>query len=222
MSSAVLLSVKDVSKAFGGVKAVNGCTLSVRAGTITGLIGPNGAGKSTLLRTVAGVLPGQPRRGTVELEGRPIARKDPEEIARRGVGFVSEARGLFRELTVGENLEVACWGRPAAETRADREWVHELFPVLRERSRRRADALSGGERQMLALGRAFLRRPRLLLLDEPSQGLSASCADLVFSALADIAGRGAGILFAEPDAALALGVASEAIALEGGRVVPRA
>jgi len=218
----MLFRVRDLETVHAdGHIALSGVSLEVEAGRMVAVLGPNGAGKSTLLRTVAGILPGQPRRGTVEIEGRPIERKDPEKIARRGVGFVSEARGLFRELTVGENLDVACWGRPAAEARADREWVHELFPVLCERSRQRADALSGGERQMLALGRVFLRRPRLLLLDEPSQGLSASSADLVFSALAEIAGRGAGILFAEPDASLALGVASEAIALEGGRVVPR-
>lgn len=219
----MLFRVRDLETVHAdGHPALSGVSLDVETGRLVAVLGPNGAGKSTLLRTLAGILPGQPRRGTIALEGRRIERKDPGQIARRGVGFVSEARGLFLELTVGENLEVACWGRPAAEARADREWVHELFPVLHERSRQRADAFSGGERQMLALGRAFLRRPRLLLLDEPSQGLSASSADLVFGALADMARRGAGILFAEPDAALALGVASEAIALEGGHVVPRA
>ncbi len=218
----MLLRANSIETAyFDRLVALAGASVEVDAGQIVAVLGPNGAGKTTLLRSIAGLLKDQPRKGTVELGGERIERKDPEDIARRGVVYVPEDRGLFRELSVLENLEAARWGRPAAETRADLEAVYGLFPVLRERAAQQADSLSGGQQQMLALGRALLRRPRLLLLDEPSLGLAPQAAKAVFSALARIAARGTAILLVEQNARLALSVAGEVAILEGGRIVLR-
>jgi branched-chain amino acid transport system ATP-binding protein len=206
---------------FDRLVALSGASVEVDAGEILAVLGPNGAGKTTLLRTIAGLVKDQPRKGTVELDGERIERKDAERIARRGVVYVPEDRGLFRELTVEENLRAALWGRPAAEARADLDLVHALFPVLRERPSQRAESLSGGEQQMLALGRALLRRPRLLLLDEPSLGLAPPTAKAVFAALRETARQGTAILLVEQNARLALGVADTAAVLEGGRIVLR-
>jgi branched-chain amino acid transport system ATP-binding protein len=218
----MLLRVHSIETAyFDRLIALAGASVEVAAGQIVAVLGPNGAGKTTLLRSIAGLIKDQPRKGTVELLGVPIERMDPEAIARRGVVYVPEDRGLFRELTVRENLEAALWGRPSAEVTADLDLVHGLFPVLRERASQQADSLSGGQQQMLALGRALLRRPRLLLLDEPSLGLAPQTAKAVFAALREIARRGTAILLVEQNARLALGIAQEAAILEGGRIVLR-
>jgi branched-chain amino acid transport system ATP-binding protein len=218
----VLLQVTNIETAyFDRLIALSGATIEVDAGRIVAVLGPNGAGKTTLLRTVAGLLRDQPRKGTVELMGERIERRSPEAVARLGVVYVPEDRGLFRELTVGENLEVATWGRPRDEVRGDMLFVHGLFPVLRDRRHQQAETLSGGQQQMLALGRALLRRPRLLLLDEPSLGLAPQTARAVFDALRRIAARGTAILLVEQNAGLALSVAESAAILEAGRVVLR-
>jgi branched-chain amino acid transport system ATP-binding protein len=203
------------------IVALAGVSLDVREGEVFAVLGPNGAGKTTLLRTVAGLLRDQPRKGTVELGGVRIERRSPERVANLGVVYVPEDRGLFRELTVEENLRLGLWGRREAEGAADVARVHALFPVLRERRRQHAETLSGGEQQMLALGRALLRRPRLLMLDEPSLGLAPQVARAVFDALAEISRAGTTILLVEQNARLALGVAQRAAILESGRVVLR-
>jgi branched-chain amino acid transport system ATP-binding protein len=188
---------------------------------VLAVLGPNGAGKTTLLRSIAGLLRDQPRKGTVEIDGARVERRDAERVARHGVVYVPEDRGLFRELSVRENLESGLWGRPAAEAPVDLERVHRLFPILEERAGQQAETLSGGQQQMLAIGRALLRRPRLLLLDEPSLGLAPRVAASVFAALDEIAGSGTAILLVEQNAPLALSLAPEAAILEGGRVVLR-
>jgi branched-chain amino acid transport system ATP-binding protein len=220
MSSPALLRVSNLETLyFDRLAALSGASLLVGEGEILAVLGPNGAGKTTLLRTVAGLLKDQPAKGTIEFAGERIERWGPEAVARLGIAYVPEDRGLFRELTVAENLALGLWGRESQGGREDLDFVHRLFPVLKERGRQQAETLSGGEQQMLALGRALLRRPRLLLLDEPSLGLAPSAARSVFAALAEIGRRGTAILLVEQNARLALRVADRAAILEEGRVV---
>ncbi len=201
------------------IYALTGVSLELQAREIFAVLGPNGAGKTTLLKTIAGLLRDQPKKGTIQLEGRHIERHQPEAVAAAGVVYVAEDRGLFRELTVAENLELGMWGRPRREARADLERVFGMFPRLRERKAQQADTLSGGEQQMLAIGRSLLRRPRLLLLDEPSLGLTPEMSKIVFDALVQISQSGTTILLVEQNARLALKVAHRAAILETGRVV---
>ncbi len=203
---------------FDRIYALLGVSLEVREREIVAVLGPNGAGKTTLLKTVAGLLKDQPKKGAIELDGHRIERRPPEAIARLGVVYVPEDRGLFRELTVRENLELGLWGRRDGAVSQDLEFVYGMFPILRERGRQQAETLSGGEQQMLALGRAMLRRPRLLMLDEPSLGLAPPVARAVFDALPAIGARGATILLVEQNARLALRVAHHAVILEAGRI----
>jgi branched-chain amino acid transport system ATP-binding protein len=215
-----LLRVSNVETLyFDRIYALFGVSLEVAERQIVAVLGPNGAGKTTLLRTVAGLLKDQPKKGTIEFAGQRIERRAPERIANLGIVYVPEDRGLFRELTVGENLELGLWGRRDDGIRADLDFVFGMFPVLRERRRQQAETLSGGEQQMLALGRAMLRRPRLLMLDEPSLGLAPQLARAVFEALGTISQRGTTILLVEQNARLALRVAHHAAILEAGRVV---
>ncbi|HET9754191.1 MAG TPA: ATP-binding cassette domain-containing protein, partial [Myxococcales bacterium] len=161
----------------------------------------------------------QPRKGTIELAGNSLERRRPEAVARHGIVLVPEDRGIFRELTVAENLDLGLWGRRGAEAREDMERVLGMFPVLRERRTQQAETLSGGQQQMLAIARALLRRPRLLMLDEPSLGLTPEIARHVFDALVEISRAGTTILVVEQNARLALDVAGRAAILEGGRIV---
>jgi branched-chain amino acid transport system ATP-binding protein len=201
------------------IYALSGVSLELREREIFAVLGPNGAGKTTLLKTIAGLLRDQPKKGTIRLDGQRIERQQPEEVADAGVVFVAEDRGLFRELTVAENLELGMWGKPRRQSREDLEKVHVLFPRLRERMQQQADTLSGGEQQMLAIGRSLLRRPRLLLLDEPSLGLTPEMSKIVFDALVQISEAGTTILLVEQNARLALRVAHRAAILETGRIV---
>ncbi len=216
----VLLKVSSIETLyFDRIYALFGVSLEIKGGTIFTVLGPNGAGKTTLLRTIAGLLKDQPKKGTIEFAGQRIDGWPPERIARLGIVYVPEDRGLFRELTVADNLELGCWGRRGAGVADDMEFVYRMFPVLRERARQQAETLSGGEQQMLALGRAMLRRPRLLMLDEPSLGLAPQMARIVYEALATISRAGTTILLTEQNPRLALRVAHEGAILEAGRIV---
>jgi branched-chain amino acid transport system ATP-binding protein len=204
---------------FDRIYALFGASLEVDEGEIFTVLGPNGAGKTTLLRTIAGLLKDQPKKGEIHFAGRRIDGWAPEAIARLGIVYVPEDRGLFKELTVHENLQLGLWGRRDGDVAKDLEFVYGMFPILRDRARQQAETLSGGEQQMLALGRAMLRRPRLLMLDEPSLGLAPRIARSVYEALATIARTGTTILLVEQNARLALRVARRGAILEAGRVV---
>jgi len=215
-----LLAVSSIETLYlDRIYALSGVSLELQEKEIFAVLGPNGAGKTTLLKTIAGLLRDQPKKGTIRLDGRNIERRHPEQVAKAGVVFVAEDRGLFREMTVAENLELGMWGRPRREAREDLERVHAMFPRLRERIHQQAETLSGGEQQMLAIGRSLLRRPKLLLLDEPSLGLTPELSRQVFEALVQISAAGTTILLVEQNARLALKVAHRAAILETGRVV---
>ncbi|HXB55109.1 MAG TPA: ATP-binding cassette domain-containing protein [Vicinamibacteria bacterium] len=219
MSSTPLLRIRDLETLyFERLAALSGVSLELDRGEIVAVLGPNGAGKTTLLRTVAGLLRDQPHKGTIEFAGERIERRTPEEIARLGIAFVPEDRGLFRELSVADNLDLGLWGRRGSKASADLDFVFRLFPALKESARQQAEALSGGQQQMVALGRALLRRPRLLLLDEPSLNLAHPAAEALFAALGEIGQGGTAILLVEQNARLALKIARRAAILEGGRI----
>lgn len=215
-----LLKVSSIETLyFDRIYALLGVSLEVPERQIFAVLGPNGAGKTTLLKTIAGLLKDQPKKGTIDFDGKRIERRPPEAVANLGIVYVPEDRGLFRELTVAENLELGLWGRRDDGVRQDLEFVHGMFPILKERGKQQAETLSGGEQQMLALGRAILRRPRLLMLDEPSLGLAPQVARAVFDALLTISRRGTTILLVEQNARLALKVAHHGAILEAGRIV---
>ncbi len=204
---------------FDRIYALFGVSVEVHERQIVAVLGPNGAGKTTLLKTIAGLLKDQPKKGIIEFAGHRIERRPPEKIANLGIVYVPEDRGLFRELTVAENLELGLWGRHDNGVKQDLDLVYSMFPILKERAQQEAETLSGGEQQMLALGRAILRRPRLLMLDEPSLGLAPQVARAVFDALLAISRTGTTILLVEQNAGLALKVAHHAAILEAGRIV---
>jgi branched-chain amino acid transport system ATP-binding protein len=202
-----------------GLVALDAVSLDVDAGEIVAIVGPNGAGKTTLLDALAGRLAHGVMSGTIELEGRAVERRSAAARARRGVHHVGEDRGLFQELTVDENLLLGAWGLALDETRDRLERVRALHPVLEERAGERAAALSGGERTILALARAQVRRPSLLLVDEPFASLAPATARHVRDSLAGFARRGTAVLLAEPEPHRAFGLARRAVALDAGRVV---
>jgi branched-chain amino acid transport system ATP-binding protein len=213
------LIAENVSIGRGERRLLGPVSFRVDDGRALLLTGPNGAGKTTLLRTIAGLLKGQPKKGQILFDGQRIDGRAPEAIAQLGIVYVPEDRGLFKELTVAENLELGLWGRRDDRVNGDLDGVLTMFPILKERARQQAETLSGGEQQMLALGRAMLRRPRLLMLDEPSLGLAPRVARVVYEALATIGGSGTTILLVEQNARLALRVAQRGAILETGRVV---
>ncbi len=215
-----LLEVRNIETYYGRVCAVRGASLRVEEGSITAILGVNGAGKTTILRTVMGLIEDQPDKGTVELDGRRIDGLDAEEVVRLGVGLVPEGREVFRELTVAENLRIGAFlRRDRAGVAADLDRVYGYFPVLRERRGQWAGTLSGGEQQMLAVGRALMARPRLLLLDEPSLGLAPLLVREIFDIIRRIRAEGVTVLLVEQNARMALGVADTALVLESGRFV---
>jgi branched-chain amino acid transport system ATP-binding protein len=210
-----LLSIRGLSAGYGGASALDDVSLSLVAGETVALLGANGAGKSTLLKALLGLVPA---RGELRFDGADLGGLATEARVRRGIGYVPEGRRVFPGMSVRDNLEVA--GLPATRDRAqDVERVFALFPDLALKSGESAWRLSGGQQQMLSLGRALMGRPRLLLLDEPSLGLSPRLADEVFAAVRRIAATGTAVLLAEQSAARALAVAPRAVLLRVGRVV---
>jgi branched-chain amino acid transport system ATP-binding protein len=191
-----LLELVDLDVRYGGVPAVRSLSLRIEPGEIVGLIGPNGAGKSTTLHAIMGMLPAH--GGDIRLAGASVRGKAPEVVARSGIALVPEGRRIFGELTVEENLRLGLSGRRERDGgEEDIESVYALFPIVREFRRRQAGALSGGQQQQLAIGRALVARPRLVLLDEPSLGLAPKIVDVVFEALAEIRSRGITVLLVE-------------------------
>ena len=212
-----MLEVKRLSAHYGGIHALQGIDLSVADGAIVSLIGANGAGKSTTLRTIVGLV--KPSGGTVFWNGQPLTGLPTKDIVSRGVCLVPEGRRVFPNLTVDENLALGAYARsdrPAIA--ADRARVFELFPRLRERARQKAGTLSGGEQQMLAVGRALMTRPRLLMMDEPSLGLAPLVVKMIFDIVKTINAEGVTVLLIEQNAKAALEIAHYGYVLEAGRI----
>jgi branched-chain amino acid transport system ATP-binding protein len=217
-----LLEVRDLNVHYGAIHALQGITISVHEGQIVTLIGANGAGKSTALRTISGLI--KPTRGSITLDGRSLVGLPPHEIVRLGVAHAPEGRGIFANMTVDENLELGAYtrsrkGAGRGEIDRDRDRALELFPRLKERLRQSAGTLSGGEQQMLAIARALMARPRLLLLDEPSLGLAPQLVQTIFAIIREIHRAGTTILLVEQNAHMALQAAHHAYVLEVGRIV---
>jgi branched-chain amino acid transport system ATP-binding protein len=210
------LVVERLSVRYGAVEAVRGLSVEVKPGRIVGLIGPNGAGKSSTLHAVMGAAP--VTGGDVRLDGRSLVGRRPEDIARRGIALVPEGRRIFGELTVEENLRLGLAARRARANGHGLARAYELFPVLREFRSRHAGALSGGQQQQLAIGRALAADPDVLLLDEPSLGLAPKIVDVVFEALTQIRDAGLGVLLVEQRAQRTVALADESHVLANGRV----
>ncbi|CAA9266624.1 MAG: Branched-chain amino acid transport ATP-binding protein LivF [uncultured Acidimicrobiales bacterium] len=214
---AALLEVRDLHVAYGQIDAVRGVSFDVDAGQVVALIGSNGAGKTTTLRTLSGLQ--RASGGEVRLDGDRIDRLAAHEIVARGVAHAPEGRRLFPRMTIRENLDLGAYRRRDSEVEADVAMVYDLFPILAERRAQAAGTLSGGEQQMLAIGRALMSRPRLLMLDEPSMGLSPLVMRTIFSTLSELKTRGTTLLLVEQNAQAALGLADSGHVLETGRIV---
>jgi branched-chain amino acid transport system ATP-binding protein len=215
-----VLSLTDVVTHYGPIRVLKSVTLEVRAGEIVCLLGGNASGKSTTMKTILGVV--RPTAGRVAFEDQRIDGLPTESIVRRGISLVPEARRIFGRMTVGENLAMGAYTRraaPPAELAEDRERVYALFPRLEERATQLGGTLSGGEQQMLAIGRALMARPRLLLMDEPSMGLAPVLVDQVFDIIQTINRQGTTILVVEQNATVALSIASRGYVLQNGRIV---
>ncbi len=211
-----MLRIDDLHVYYGEIHALKGVSLSVDKGEIVALLGPNGAGKTTTLKTISGLL--TPRRGTVALEGRSLVGIPSHEIVHRGIAHAPEGRKIFNRLTVADNLELGAYIRSDGAIREDMERVFAIFPRLRERRTQVAGTLSGGEQQMLAIGRALMARPRLLLLDEPSMGLAPVLVEQIFETIQEINRQGTPILLVEQNAAMALTIAHRGYVLETGSI----
>ena len=213
----MILSIEQLQVAYGGIRAVKGIDLKVEQGELVCLIGANGAGKTTTLRAITGLV--RAAAGAVRYDGNDITRLKPHEIARRGLALVPEGRGVFAQLTIEENLAMGAYARSdSAAVATDVERMFALFPRLKERRKQTAGTLSGGEQQMLAIARALMSRPKLLLLDEPSMGLAPLMVEKIFDVIRTIASEGVTLLLVEQNARLALEIAQRGYVLEGGLV----
>jgi branched-chain amino acid transport system ATP-binding protein len=213
----MLLELKDVHTYYGRIHALQGISLEVRRGEIVTLIGANGAGKTTILKTISGLL--HAREGQVLFKGADITRTPAHALVKQGIGHAPEGRRIFSRLSVFENLQMGAFTRPQAEAREGVERMYKLFPRLRERATQRGGSLSGGEQQMLAVGRALMSRPSVLLLDEPSLGLSPILVQEIFAIITEINAGGTTILLVEQNALQALHVAHRGYVLQTGRVI---
>ncbi len=212
-----LLSIDNLWVSYGAIQALRGISFHVDEGEVVTLIGGNGAGKSTTLRTISGLL--EPKQGEIQFDGQRIQGWPPHRIVQKGLVQVPEGRGIFANLTVEENLKMGAYARhDHAGIRADHERALQLLPRLRERLNQQGGTLSGGEQQMLAIGRALLARPRLLMLDEPSLGLAPQVVQTVFQVIREIAREGTTILLIEQNASMALQIANRAYVLEVGEI----
>jgi branched-chain amino acid transport system ATP-binding protein len=213
-----LLDVKNLSVFYGAIQALRGVSLRVEPGEIVTLIGGNGAGKTTTLQTISGLL--SPKEGEIQFDGQLIEARLPHRLVERGLVQVPERRGIFANLSVGENLQLGAYARKdAAGIRRDRERALTLFPRIKERLSQNAGTLSGGEQQMLAIARAMLARPKLLMLDEPSLGLAPQFVQTIFQVIREINQEGTTILLVEQNAGMALGVAQRAYVIEVGEIM---
>jgi branched-chain amino acid transport system ATP-binding protein len=213
-----MLEVSDIHTYYGNIHALTGISLTVEKGEIVTLIGANGAGKTTILRTICGLL--KPRPGQIFLEGEEITKLKAHQIVYKGVAMVPEGRGIFARLTVTENLDLGAYSRKDRSTfQTDLERVFSIFPRLKERHSQIAGTLSGGEQQMLAIGRALMAHPRLLLLDEPSMGLAPILVESIFETIKTINREGTTILLVEQNALMALSIAQRGYVLQSGQIV---
>ena len=212
-----MLKIDDLKVRYGGIEAVKGISFEVPEGTIVTLIGANGAGKSTTLRTIAGLV--KPASGRIHLQAEDITGMSPDKIVTRGITLVPEGRRVFPDLTVLENLKVGAYlRRDKDEIEHDLQWVYDLFPRLKERSWQAAGTLSGGEQQMLAVGRALMSRPKLIMMDEPSLGLAPIIVKGIFDIIKEINRMGVTVLLIEQNANMALKIADVGYVLETGRI----
>jgi branched-chain amino acid transport system ATP-binding protein len=217
-SNSVILELNDVNTYYGAIHALKGISIEVREGEIVTLIGANGAGKSTTLRSINGL--NRPRRGTIRFQGQDITNRPAHEIVKLGIAQSPEGRRLFSRMTVFENLQMGAFQRTRhdKDLQSDFERVYTLFPRLAERKMQHAGTLSGGEQQMVAIGRALMARPKLLMLDEPSMGLAPIFVERIFEIVREINAQGTPILLVEQNALMALDVAARGYVLETGRV----
>jgi branched-chain amino acid transport system ATP-binding protein len=212
-----LLEIDDLHTYYGNIEALKGVSLTVEQGEIVTLIGSNGAGKSTTLRSISGLTPA--RSGSIRFDGKEISRTPPQDIVRHGISQSPEARRCFQRMSVRENLDMGAYlRRDSSEIAGDMDRIFDLFPRLKERERQKAGTMSGGEQQMLAIGRALMARPKLLLLDEPSMGIAPILVDRIYETIAEINRQGTTILLVEQNANYALGVSMRGYVLETGRV----
>ena len=211
-----MLKVKDLQVYYGSIHAIKGVSFDVKEGEIVTLIGANGAGKSTTLNTVGGLL--KPRSGKITFEGKDLHGMAANKVVSEGMALCPEGRRVFQHMTVLENLEMGAYTRSNAEAEETLEHVYELFPRLKERYRQVAGTLSGGEQQMLAMGRALMSRPKLMMLDEPSMGLAPILVQQIFDIIVDMNKQGTTILLVEQNAQMALSIANRAYVLETGRI----